>query len=260
MFCVMRRGEVLRYAIAYPIFVQVASTLNNFIRTRTRAADVTDLPSLINDLIANLIASWDLPDSEKIQELATTKILFAGWSWKLQRFQIGVFDYGENGFEFSTKTLRLAHPWYENVESLVFVGDYEAEYTDTLRAFLAKRHGPEIREQRRYFDFDYEPVQALHAVLRQAHAFSLPLIGGAPQLLKLYSHSNCIPIVVRTTSDAHFLLGRRLFAWEKTEYPVIDLSGYHPPSFIYPMSNISLPSQLEKPPEADPDTIDPDFP
>ena len=227
------------------------------LRSRTRAADVSDLPFKITDLITNLIASWDLPDSEKKEELATTKILFAGWSWKHQKFDIGVFDYRESKYKFLQRQLRLGHPWYEKSRSLLFIGDYEDEYLDALRSTLTKRHGQQKREVRKYIDFDYEPVEALHALLNDGDTpKDRPAIGGAPQLLKIYSHCNCVPIVIRVKEDAHFLLGRRLFTWEKTEYPVLDLSG-NSPSFMYPMSHIPLPNQLEAGlPEAQPDMLD----
>jgi hypothetical protein len=69
-------------------------------------------------------------------------------------------------------------------------------------------------------------------------------IGGAPQLVKIYPFGNSLPFVVRTNTDDHYLLGRRIFAWEKTEYPVIDLSR-RPPVVLYPMASIPVPSGLQ---------------
>jgi hypothetical protein len=71
-----------------------------------------------------------------------------------------------------------------------------------------------------------------------------PLIGGAVQMMKIYPHGSSLPIVIRTGEDSHFLLGRRLFDWEKTEYPVLDLTR-DPPSFLYPMSSIPVPRELK---------------
>ncbi len=89
----------------------------------------------------------------------------------------------------------MGHPWYEKSRSLLFIGDYEDEYLDALRSTLAKRHGQQKREVRKYIDFDYEPVEALHALLNDGDTpKDRPAIGGAPQLLKIYSHCNCVPI------------------------------------------------------------------
>src|SRR5690606_7751415 len=79
--------------IAYPLFVQVSSALNNFIRTRTRAKDVVDVAENIEKIINNIVESWDLSKKEKEEELSSTNILFAGWSWKCKRFDIGSFEY-----------------------------------------------------------------------------------------------------------------------------------------------------------------------
>lgn len=77
--------------MAYPLFVQVGTTINNFIRTRTRAEDMPDITDMIGRVLNNLIASWDLPENEKAEQLASTRILFAGWSLKRRRFEIGFF-------------------------------------------------------------------------------------------------------------------------------------------------------------------------
>lgn len=47
-------------------------------------------------------------------------------------------------------------------------------------------------------------------------------------------------------SKEHLLLGRKLFAWEKTEYPILDLTKKDP-KFIYPMSDIPLPQDCAAP-------------
>lgn len=93
--------------MAYPLFVQVGSALNNFIKTRTRAADVTDVVNNVRGVLNNLISSWDLSLSEKDEELKHTMILFAGWSWKFGRFDIGVYGYENGSFEFHHRRTRL---------------------------------------------------------------------------------------------------------------------------------------------------------
>lgn len=79
--------------VAYPLFIQVASSINAFIKTRTRAQDVTDMAPHILALLNNLVDSWDLPLIDKAEELATTRILFTGWSWKFGRFELGNYKF-----------------------------------------------------------------------------------------------------------------------------------------------------------------------
>lgn len=232
--------------VAYPLFVQVGSALNSFIRTRTRAADVTDVVNNVREVLNNLISSWDLSRPEKDEELRDTMILFAGWSWKFRRFDIGVFIYENGLFEFHHRKARIPHPWKEIKRSFVFIGDYESEYKAHLVSILENRHGKSLDRERRLINFDYEPIEALALMLRPKEAdVDFPLIGGAPQMLKTYAYGNDLPIVIRTGEDNHFLLGRRLFGWEKTEYPILDLT-HETSSFLYPMSSIPLPRELKE--------------
>jgi hypothetical protein len=230
--------------IAYPLFMQVSSALNNFIRTRSRAADVTDVAKHIEDIINNLISSWDLKRAEKDEELASTKILFAGWSWVHKRFAIGVFQYKDGRFEFHQFKSRIPHPWKEKHRSLVFIGDYEKEYMEALSAVLERRHEKSWRSGKKEIDFDYELVAALsELLLKHEKTKELTAIGGAPQVVKVYSYGSSLPIVVKNHPTHRFLLGRKLFAWEKTEYPILDLTK-SPPTFIYPMSHVPVPGDL----------------
>jgi hypothetical protein len=242
--------------VAYPLFMQVGSALNNYIKTRTRAADVTDVVHNVRLILNNLIASWDLSEREKVEELSSTQILFAGWSWKFGRFDIGIFKHKDSYFEFHQQKARIPHPWYEFERSLFFIGDYKREYMRRLAAVLERRHGPQTKTKRKFVTFDYEPIEALALMLREAHdQGDFVSIGGAPQLLKIYAHGNDLPVVIRTGQDSHFLLGRRLFEWEKTSYPILDLTREQG-SFIYPLTNIPLPMNLVDKPEAPEDRTD----
>ena len=243
--------------IAYPLFVQVGTTLNNFVRTRTRAEDVTEIADLVGRVLNNLIVSWDLNPTEKAEQLASTRILLSGWSWKHRRFDIGFFEFNEGAFIFHHRKMAMPYPWRENRRSLVFIGDYEREYRTALAEVLEKRHGTQPRqvETRKIVNFDYEPVEALHLLLQKASCRGdLPLIGGAPQLIKVYPHGNDLPIAIRIDVDNHSLFGRRLFDWEKTSYPILDLSG-GAPKIYYPMAAIPLPSVLSDGVEIHNDTL-----
>jgi hypothetical protein len=126
----------------------------------------------------------------------------------------------------------------------MFLGDYESDYMKILTELLDRRHGRQAPGTARHVTFDYEPIEALALMLRGKESKeAFPTIGGAPQMLKVYAHGNDLPVVTRMASDAHYLLGRRLREWEKTAYPVLDLTGDEP-RFIYPMSRIPLPSSL----------------
>ena len=245
--------------IAYPLFVQVGSTLNNFIRTRTRAEDVTDVAEKIGGVLNNIVQSWDLGGSEKTVDLASTMIMFAEWSWKFRRFEIGYFKSDLVIFHYHHSKTAIPHPWREVGRSLLFIGDYKKEYLRALASVLERRHGtqPPNRSEKKLINFDYEPVEALALMLNKTSQDNHPLIGGAPQLLKVYPFGNDLPIVVRLTEKDHYFLGRRPFIWEKTEFPVLDISA-DTPRFYYPMSSIPLPEHLANPVDVINDLVSPD--
>lgn len=232
--------------IAYPLFIQAGSTLNNFVKTRSRATDLDILSHVVGSVLNALVGSWDLPEKDKADELSTTRIVLSGWSWRSQQFRVGLFQYESGAFVYKRPRTKLRHPWYQNKPSFLFVGDYEQQFLEELSSVIAMTRGPTAeRDERRFIDLEYEPLLALRNMLARSDASrELPAIGGAPQMLKVYPFSQSLPFVVRTGPDAHYLLGRRLFDWEKTEYPVIDLSGDEL-RFLYPMSEIPLPAALE---------------
>jgi hypothetical protein len=67
--------------------------------------------------------------------------MFAGWSWKFRRFDIGLFK-SENGvFSLHREKSSIPHPRGEKKRSIVFIGDYRNEYMDCLANVLENRHG-----------------------------------------------------------------------------------------------------------------------
>lgn len=229
--------------VAYPFFIQVGTALDNHVKTRTRARDITRLGATIGQMLNKLIGAWDIPSHEKDEQLATTRILFGGWSWENRRFDVGFFKFESGAFRFHHQKARSRHPWHETQRSLMFLGDYEDDYMSSLRSVLERRHGkPATLDKKVVVDFDYEPIEALNDLLQQERP-EHTAIGGAPQLIKVYSYGNTLPFVIRN-KNGHFLLGRSLFDWEKTEYPVLDLTG-EKARLLYPMKRIPLPAELE---------------
>ena len=229
--------------IAFPLFFQIASAFNNFLGTRTRAKDITDVTDYIAAIANNFVKSWDLAQADKNEELQSTRIMFAGWSWRHHRFTIKVLGFYGDKFKFNRYTTTLPHPWKERHKSLVVIGDYKTEYMQALELVLEKRHGAfsKIKDEKKVFDFDYEPVQALQNIL--SNNSKLDLVGGSSQMAKVYSFGNSLPIVIRNQLNEHFLLGRRLFPWERTEYPILDL-GANTPKFHYPLEHIPDPHEI----------------
>jgi hypothetical protein len=232
--------------ISYPLFIQIGSTLNNHLKTRTRAKDVTELTDQLTDIINAYISSWDLPKAQKSDELKDTTLLFGGWSWRNHRFYIRTFRFNGIKAECASTPFRIGHPWHERVRSLAFVGDYENEYRDGLAEILARSVGmPERRGEKQTFDFDYQPVEALNILLKSANARGLTSIGGVPQFIKVYPYGSSLPFVTRIDAKSSYLFGRKLFEWEKSEFPILDLSKPSARTF-YPLAHVPLPGDVTK--------------
>jgi hypothetical protein len=230
--------------IAYPFFVQAASSLNAFARSRTRADDIHEVAGDLERILNNLIGSWDAEISHKREELADTRILFCGWSWRKRRFIIGFFKFIDNRFTYLQATENLSRPWKENVPSLIVLGDYRPDYMRKLSDVLHARYPGTGKWLRKSIDLQFEPLEALNELLLDAATPTSRLrIGGAPQAVKIYPHSNVLPLTIRRTPSDHFTFGRELAPWEKTEFPVADLSN-GTTRFLYPMKQIPRPADL----------------
>ncbi|MCK1745760.1 hypothetical protein IVA80_34610 [Bradyrhizobium sp. 139] len=234
--------------IAYPLFVQVSVALDNHFRTSSRALDVTSLTGRIEKMLNNMIDAWKLPTAEKAEELAGTTILFAGWSWRFEKPHIGIFKLQRDcRFQFHRAGVKLPHPWRAGAKAdLFFIGDYKSEYFAKLSDILQQRYPapPKKQNKKIILHWDYEPVEALQALLREPDVGGIRAIGGAPQVVKVYPFAQTIPIVVRTGKGTHSLLGRRLFVWEVTEYPILDLSTRRKAKILYPKRAVPVPDRV----------------
>ena len=67
-----------------------------------------------------------------------------------------------------------------------------------------------------------EPLEVLREICRDP---AFPEIGGAPQVVKIYRHMNCMPYAVfwpNRKSQTITFMGRPLLRYEMTSYMVID--------------------------------------
>ena len=225
--------------IAYPLFVQVATALNNNIKTRSRAEDVTKLKDNLCVIANQLIGSWDLSRDEIREAVTDTAILLSGYSWRMNRYYSRYLVWEDDKFVAKDLPSPLEYPWGERQRSFVFLGDYRHEYFEVLYEVLEERHGaPQSNSPRLLFDFDYEPLEALERLLTKSDRCpDLFRIGGHPQVVKVYVYGQCLPFAVTSRDGSSSLLGRKFLDWEKTERPILDLRK-SPPAITYPMESI----------------------
>ena len=199
---------------AYPVMLQVVVAASQHPKLLSRGMDLYDLKGHLLRMLNSMVSLiHDLPKGGKNDP--DTSFLFAGWSWKHSQFKIWLLHYDAHLKKF---TFRPASRWpgKNNDKTFAFTGDYKTEYKDRLIAILRKKKKLESG------GFDMEPLEVLRDMLRES---SFDLIGGAPQIMKVYRHSNSKPYAVFWPNKAAAivnLLGRPLLEDEQSEYFVLD--------------------------------------
>lgn len=193
---------------AYPMMLQLQMAVDNFPKAVNRTQDLVHFKGHILDILNDMLRYKDN------YEIPETSFLFGGYSWEKEEFLLWQIHYDSHVKIF---THRPIHFW-DGVDGKIkvsFIGDY----TDEAKAKLI-----DLLKSRGKFpegSLDMEPFEILRDMLREER----DLIGGAPQLLKIYRHMNRTPIAVRWKIDGNnsvTLLGRPLLEYEKASFPVMD--------------------------------------
>jgi len=226
---------------AYPLILQMIGYVNNYAKALARGFDITDMRKVIIEIMNEFRSSYartidlDMTDDDDI-----TLFILAGFSWKLGRYCIYTlhFDHGIQRYTFRPAGLwggqRVATP--EHGKRIAVVGDYSLEFREKLRSLLQKRNRISAG------GFDMEPFEVLVRMLNsqkytERRLQGSGLIGGAPQLIKIYKYGSTLPYAVRMkTRGDRFLFGRKLLPFELTTYPIITASTLRTQ---YPLNNLS---------------------
>lgn len=201
---------------AYPIMLQLKTSIEQHHATRTRERDLLDLRKHLVDVANGMRAHiHDLRPGQAKPDVPETVFIFGGYSWKTQEFVIWMFHYDAHLGRF---TFRPATAWsgQSDERKIVFAGD-DVSAARTRLADLLRSRGKIDRG-----GFDMEPFEILRDIIREK---SHPAIGGPPQVVKIYRHLNTVPIAVRwpnATEGGLSFLGRPLLPYERTLHPVLD--------------------------------------
>lgn len=207
-------------ADAYPLMIQAYNAIKMFNPAETRVMDLSDLRGhLIRVFNHSRTFIHSLPHGQSTPDAPEAAFMLSGYSWKKKEFQIWTLHYDSHLSKF---TFRPATKWRGQLNNgdkrIAFVGD-----EDVVKE--AKRKLIEILRQRDKLSsssLDMEPFEVLSEMLRSD---CFPSIGGAPQLVKVYEHSNAIPVGVWWPQKEHgslTLLGRPLMEFETIRWGAID--------------------------------------
>lgn len=199
---------------AYPVMLQAIAAVSQHPRLLSRGMDLDDLKGHLLRVLNSMISLiHDLPKG--CDNDPDTTFLFAGWSWKRNKFKIYLLHYDANLKKF---TFRPTSKWrgVNHEKVFAFTGDYETEYKERLITLLRKKNKLESG------GFDMEPLEVLRDMLRES---SFDQVGGAPQIMKVYKYSSTNPYAVFWPNKAAAtvnLIGRPLLDYERSEYLVLD--------------------------------------
>lgn len=200
---------------AYPVMLQAVAAVSQHPRLRSRGMDLHHLKGHLLRML-NSMASLvhDLPVGA--DQTPDTTFLFGGWSSKKGEFKVWLLHFDP---EIKKFTFRPTSHWKGSNEDklFAFTGDYEEEYKSRLISLLRQKGKVDIG------GFDMEPLEVLRDMLRNE---GFDKIGGAPQVMKIYKYSNCMPYAVfwpNREANQINLLGRPLLHYEQSDYLVLDL-------------------------------------
>ena len=205
---------------AYPLMLQFRNWVELDPRARSRERDIVTLKKRMRLMFMDMRSHISsLPRGQLDAEPYDFDLIFGGWSWRSLEFRLWSFQWAEaeKVFNFAPagSSLRVSqhHP-------TVFAGTRAAteDARDRIIALLRERG----RFQTPYYDM--EPFEVLRDIIREGR---YPDVGGAPQLAKIYQHGNTQPFAVSWRSQGETqprvtILGRPLFAGERTMAPIVD--------------------------------------
>jgi hypothetical protein len=199
---------------AYPVMIQAIAAVSQHPKLLGRGMDIDELKSHLLRVLNSMVSLIDdLPKG--VDNTPDTTFLLGGWSWKNSKFKVWLFHYDPNLKKFA---FRPAGRWkgLNTDKVLAFTGDYAKEYKDRLIRLLRKKN------KLQGGGFDMEPLEVLRDMLREP---SFHLIGGAPQVMKVYKYCNFQPYAIFWPDKASAtinLLGRPLLDYERSAYLVLD--------------------------------------
>jgi hypothetical protein len=205
----------------YPMMLQMQAAIGMYPKSRSRAMDLYDMRHHTLEVF-NGMRDYihDLPKGTKEPESPDAFFILGGYSWQKNGFAIWLLHYDSSLKAF---TFRPSSPWQggDGKKVIALAGDYTLEAKERLRQILKSRGKIGIG------GFDMEPFEVLRDMLREGEASpkKYPLIGGPPQIVKIYRHMNTVPYAVYWPDKASgkvSVLGRPLLSYEKPTYLLFD--------------------------------------
>ena len=205
-------------AFAYPILLQLTNSIANYRKSRSRERDITSLrPHLLKVIERMREEVHSLPKGYNDRDISDFKILFPGYSWRLQQFKAWVLSYNTNLQRFSFRSLSFHKKQTDGTKPFLFIGDYVQKAVRSLYRRLDNAGKLKVGP------LDMEPLEVLGELIEDPACES---ISGPPQIIKVYPYARTLPINVLWPRKepkyiAHY--GRTLLDYESSDFACLDL-------------------------------------
>jgi len=215
-----RQDSVICFAgdtmYAYPVMLQLSHAVAMHQKTLSRATDLTDLSGhLVRVLNSMHNEIHDLPRGVGVDEPEVAFVL-AGYSWKANDFKIWRYYFKPSDRTFAAREASTHRKRTAGTKYFHFVGD--DTYAAAKRLYLLLNARGRLRKG----GLDMEPFEVLVEMIRDP---AYVTIGGAPQIVKVYKHSNNMPYSVywpTRASNVLTLWGRTLLPYERHRFLALD--------------------------------------
>lgn len=223
IFPLLRNDSVLAFcgdtAFAYPILLQLANAVRNYEKVQSREMDITDLrPHFLKVIESMRTQVTGLPMGKNAIDSTDFVVLFAGYSSKLKKFKAWALTYDKAKKSFNYKPISFHSKRTKGTKPFLFIGD---NVPDAMKSLYLR-----LINQKRLTTggLDMEPLEVLTEMYESS---KYDKIGGPPQIVKIYSYANVLPVNVlwpreSPTMIAHF--GRPLLPYEGSRYACLDLN------------------------------------
>lgn len=191
----------------YPLMLQLWNAVAAHQPARERSLDITTLKDHLLRVFSDLANS--IEDAAYPIEPSDAQFIFGGYSWRHKDFRLWTIYYVADRQEFAAREAKSFHP---RLAKATFIGDRARFVRSELAKVLSRGDSPGRI-------VDREPLTVLADVLSKAETDDT--IGGPPQVLRIATHMNTRPFVVRWNNQ-DTLLGRKLFHYENVDYWSID--------------------------------------
>ena len=198
---------------AYPFMLQAWNAVKMYAPAENRAMDIADLKGhLIRVFNHSRNFITGLPRGQETPDAAEAIFALSGYSWRTQKFHIWKLHYDQSITQYTFRPTTAWSGQEKDAYKLVaYVGDDAAirKAKEQLVQLLRER------EKISSGSLDMEPFEVLRDIIRSE---TFPSVGGPIQIVKIYEHSNAVPVGVywpNKEAGAVSIFGRPLMDYER---------------------------------------------